>query len=71
MWLAKFRDYGDTFSVVPVLSAARSAGALSITFTGTLQSAPAVTGPWTDVAGAASPYSATSTSGQVFYRAKK
>ena len=71
MWLAKFRDYGDTFPVIPEVSAARAAGALKLTYTGTLQSAPAVSGPWTDVAGAASPYPAATTGGQTFFRAKK
>ena len=71
LWHARFRDYGDTFPAVPEVSAARSTGAWKITYTGTLQSAPAVSGPWTDVAGAASPYSAATTSGQTFFRAKK
>ena len=35
---------------------------------GTLQSAPAVTGPWTDVTGASSPHSATTSSPLQFYR---
>ena len=72
MWLAKFRDYGDTFpkTAAVTLSSARTATGLTITFTGKLQSAPAVTGPWTDVAGAASPLAIT-TAGKAsaFYRA--
>ncbi len=38
---------------------------------GTLQSAPAVTGPWTDVDGAASPYQTTATGAAAFYRLKQ
>ncbi|MDQ6631595.1 MAG: hypothetical protein M3Y82_07535, partial [Verrucomicrobiota bacterium] len=34
----------------------------------TLQSAPVVTGPYTDVPGATSPYTTSSASGQAFYR---
>jgi len=48
----------------------KGATAVTITFEGTLQSADAVTGPWTDVAGA-SPQSVTPTGGQKFYRSKK
>jgi len=73
MWLAKFRDYGDTFAPAttgPTLGAARTTTGLTITFTGRLQSAPIVTGPWADVAGASSPYAVT-TAGttSAFYRA--
>ncbi|MCP5517481.1 MAG: immunoglobulin domain-containing protein [Verrucomicrobiales bacterium] len=35
---------------------------------GTLQSAPGVNGPWTDVAGATSPYQTTATGGALFFR---
>ena len=38
---------------------------------GTLQSAPSVTGPWADVAGAASPTKVTPTPGVKFYRIKR
>ena len=74
MWLAKFRDYGDTFpkTTTPTLGSARAVTAvgLTITFTGKLQSAPAVTGPWTEVSGAASPFTvATPGKANAFYRA--
>jgi hypothetical protein len=38
---------------------------------GTLQSADAVTGPWTDVANASSPYSAPASAARRFYRVKR
>ena len=51
------------------LSVAQSAGKVSITWTaGKLQSADSITGPWTDVANAASPLSVTP-AGAKFYRA--
>ena len=37
---------------------------------GTLQSAPTVTGPWTDVPGATSPYSVATSQAELFYRTK-
>jgi len=52
------------------LTIVKGATAVTITFEGTLQSADAITGPWTDVAGA-SPQSVTPTGGQKFYRSKK
>jgi hypothetical protein len=46
---------------------------LSIEWTGggTLQSATAVTGPWTDVAGASSPFSTTAAGAGLFYRVRQ
>ena len=71
---AKLLAYWDfnsvAVAVAPTLSAARTATGLSITFTGTLQSADAITGTFTDVAGAASPYAVTSAAGQKYFRAK-
>jgi hypothetical protein len=43
-------------------------GNISITYTGTLQSAPAVTGPWTNVDGASSPHSEAIGDGAKFFR---
>jgi hypothetical protein len=54
----------------PTLSVARTASGLTITFTGTLQSAQAVTGPWTDMPGA-SPATVTPTGKFTFYRSKE
>jgi hypothetical protein len=71
MFVARFRDYGDTFPTVPQLSAERTATGLNITYTGTLQSATTLPGgPWADVTNAASPYSVTPSAPQMFYRAR-
>lgn len=68
---AKFRDYGDTFSAKPTLSATHSGSNLVITYTGTLLSAPSIAGPWTAVSGATSPYTAATTATQTFYRSSR
>ncbi len=65
--------YDDvSFAVVqPVLSTTRSGSSLTLTWDGTfvLQSAPDVTGPWTDLPSAASPYTYDMTSGpKQFFR---
>ncbi|MBX3745905.1 MAG: immunoglobulin domain-containing protein [Verrucomicrobiae bacterium] len=57
----------------PTLQIVRDAGGLTLSWSPasagqTLQSAPAITGPWTDVAGATSPYSTTATDGERYYR---
>src|SRR5207249_3438966 len=52
----------------PTLSITRTGTGLSITFTGTLQSADDVTGPFTDVAGATSPFAITPNANHKFYR---
>jgi hypothetical protein len=55
---------------VPTISVARAAaGSIQIEFSGTLQSAPSVTGPWTDVGGA-SPASISTSEGARFFRAR-
>ncbi|MCI0540199.1 MAG: hypothetical protein L0Z50_33760 [Verrucomicrobiales bacterium] len=53
------------------VSLARTAAGVAITYTGTLQAADAVNGPYSDVAGATSPYSATTTSAAKFFRARQ
>jgi len=55
----------------PTITIAKKDTGVSITFTGTLQSADTVTSTWTNVAGATSPYDAPATGSQRFYRAKK
>ena len=55
----------------PALSFARTATGLSITFTGTLQSADVVTGAWVDVPGGTSPFAAVSDQSGRFYRARQ
>ena len=54
----------------PTLSAARTATGLTLTFTGTIQSADSVLGPWTDQAGS-SPMTVQTTGTLKFYRAKQ
>ncbi|MBX7106727.1 MAG: hypothetical protein K1X57_21815, partial [Gemmataceae bacterium] len=57
----------------PTLSIARSGSNVTITFSAgsTLQSAPAVNGPFTDVAGATSPHTAAASQPAVYYRARR
>ena len=54
----------------PTLTAVKSTAGLVITYTGTLQSADSITGTWTDVQGAASPFTAPTTGTQKYYRTK-
>ncbi|MBI4657700.1 MAG: hypothetical protein HY735_02420, partial [Verrucomicrobia bacterium] len=64
-----FYDVPAPVTTKPTLAIALSAGKVSITWSaGKLQAADSVTGPWTDVANAASPLSVTP-SGTKFYRA--
>jgi hypothetical protein len=73
--LAKFRNYRDFGTTTPPpgskLAFDRTATGLRLTFSGTLQSADSVTGPWTDVTGASSPASITFTGAGKFYRTKQ
>ncbi|HKS38677.1 MAG TPA: Ig-like domain-containing protein [Verrucomicrobiae bacterium] len=55
----------------PTLSLARTQTGVSITFTGTLESAPSVTGAWTNVPNATSPLNVTPAGLQQYYRAKQ
>ena len=62
---------GSAVVAEPVkIVAARIASGLRVTFTGTLQSADSVTGPWTDVAGAKSPADVAFAGAGKFYRSK-
>lgn len=74
VFVAKFREYGDTSGQPsggsPSLSVTRSSNGLSIAFTGTLQSADAITGPWTDMTGP-SPQTVTTSGTTKFYRARQ
>ena len=54
----------------PTLSLARSASGITLTFTGTLESADRLSGPWSNLAGA-SPLSITTGAPMKFYRAKQ
>lgn len=55
----------------PTVSIAGSGGTLTVTFTGTLQSSTTVTGTYSDVQGAVSPYTVPAPTGTVFYRSKQ
>lgn len=59
-----------TFVPAPTVTVGRQAGNVVITFTGTLQAADDITGPWSDVA-ASSPYNVAPTGARKFYRAKQ
>jgi hypothetical protein len=54
----------------PALGLVRTPTGITLTFEGTLQSADAITGPWTDVAGS-SPLTVAPTAAVKFYRAKR
>jgi hypothetical protein len=56
-------------TTTPTLGVARQGGNLVLTYTGTLQSADSVNGPYAAVAGATSPLTVTPAGGQKFYRA--
>jgi hypothetical protein len=60
-------DHGDP----PPSSIARTPTGATITFSGTLQSASTISGTFTDVPGATSPYPVTTTGAQQFYRSKQ
>jgi metallophosphoesterase (TIGR03768 family) len=64
---AKIAGYGTP--LVHLLSIGRDASGEVITFTGKLQSADSILGPWTEVQGATSPYAVSAPSGTKFYRA--
>lgn len=70
--IAKFRDYGDfgAVSTGGIQSVTRSGANIVITFTGTLQQADAVTGPWTDVTGS-SPLNVPISGTAKFFRVKR
>jgi hypothetical protein len=52
------------------LAVSRTAGGIQITYGGTLQSAPTVKGPFTDVAGASSPYTTQAAGTEKYFRSK-
>jgi len=56
---------------VPEISIKTTAGGISITFTGKLQSSATVNGTYQDVVGATSPYTAPATTGMQFFRSIK
>jgi hypothetical protein len=54
----------------PTVSIARAGNTLSLTFTGSIEAADNITGPWSDLAGS-SPMSITPSAPRKFYRAKQ
>lgn len=59
-----------TVQPTPTIQLGRTAAGITVTFTGTLQSAENITGPFTDVAGATSPYTADGTGGARYFRSR-
>lgn len=55
----------------PALSIANSNGKVVITYEGTLQGSDTINGTFTDVAGASSPFTADTSKGQKFYKARR
>lgn len=58
-------------STAPTISVARDGANVKITFTGTLQGADVVTGPFTDVAGATSPATLPASAAQRYWRSRQ
>jgi hypothetical protein len=54
----------------PTLAVKKTATGIEVTYQGTLQSAAAVNGPYTDVGGATSPYTSATTGAPKFFRAR-
>jgi hypothetical protein len=66
------KAYYEIIGQQPSLSISRQGGVVTITYTGTLQSADVVTGAYTDVIGATSPYSTPATTGaQKYFRSRQ
>jgi hypothetical protein len=72
LFVAQFRNYGDFVIAppTPTMSVSRSGGDIVVTYTGVLQSSTVVTGPYTDVGGATSPYSTPATGPEMYFRAR-
>ena len=70
MQIAEVEFLGMVTTPRPKLSISNAAGKITITYTGTLQGADAVNGPYTDVAGATSPRDVAPTVAMKFYRTK-
>jgi hypothetical protein len=63
----------DVLPLAGPLAIHAASGQKTLTWTGggILQSAPTVSGPWTDVSGATSPYSVPTAAGSLFFRARE
>ncbi len=63
--------YGPQATAVGPLAVSVTGGNVRVTFEGTLQSAPAISGPWTDVAGASGGvYTTAPSAGQAYFRSR-
>ncbi len=58
-------------AITPEIAIARSGATITVTFTGKLQSASNPAGPYTDVAGATSPYPVPAAAGPLFFRSSQ
>lgn len=58
-------------AIPPAVGLARDGSGIVLEFTGQLQSAPSVDGPWADVNGATSPFAVTPNTPAAFYRSVK
>jgi hypothetical protein len=67
--LLAYWNFND--SSTPTIGIARVAGKVTINFVGKLYSATVVTGPYTEVVGASSPYTPPSTTANTYYRAQQ
>ncbi len=65
------KAYRARVTTTPTLSIAHVGGNVVLTFTGTLQSATNVKGPYTDVTAATSPYTVPATGAEMFFRASR
>jgi hypothetical protein len=72
MQIAEVELLGEATGGPPAsnISISAAGGAVTITYQGTLQSADQVTGPFSAVAGATSPYTATPSDAVKFYIAR-
>jgi hypothetical protein len=70
---SEYADYNSSYVAEPprpTMTWQRSAGQLTITYTGTLQSSETVNGTYTDVQGAISPYNVNTATGDKYFRAR-
>jgi hypothetical protein len=69
---ASFQAGPDSLpSAAPTLSVVRDGANVKVTFTGSLESATTITGPWSAVADATSPATIPASGAQAFYRARQ
>jgi len=62
--------YGPQVVARPTIGIGKSGNTWQITYSGTLQSADTANGTYTDVAGASSPYTLNTSTGNKFYRSR-